>query len=348
MENLFAGSETHFKALLIFGGVFALSLIILFIARKAAFRAFYNWARKTDTRIDDVVLDSIRHPSVYWVIAVSLYIALDTSAFPPKYVKLGLSALYAIIILSVTLAVANISARLIAGAFQKKGANVPITGLSRAVIRAVIFAIGFLMILNSLGISITPILTALGVGGLAVALALQDTLSNVFAGVHILLEQPVRVGDFIRLHTGEEGFVSDIGWRTTRIRQITNNIVIVPNNKLSQSTITNYHLPETKTVLPIKVNVGYSSDIEKVEKALTDEAGRCAEGIKGLLNEPPPTIRLTNFGESSLEFTVAFHIEEYAVQFEAQHEIRKRLFKRMREEHIEIPYPTRTVEIRQR
>ena len=96
------------------------------------------------------------------------------------------------------------------------------------------------MMLNAVGVSITPIITALGVGGLAMALALQDTLSNLFAGIHILAEHTIRIGDFIRLETGQEGYVEDISWRTTRIRMLPNNMVIVPNSKLAQSVVVNY------------------------------------------------------------------------------------------------------------
>ncbi len=334
------------RALLIASLVFALCLAAFFVIRRLAFGSFSKWAGKTGTKADDIAIEAVRHPSVYWVISLSLYIALDTSAFPAKYVGYGLSVLYILIVLSITLALANISSALVQNAMQKTSANVPVTGLSRAVIRAVIFVLGFLVILNNLGISITPILTALGVGGLAVALALQDTLSNLFAGMHILVEQPVRVGDFIRLHTGEEGFVSDIGWRTTRLRQLTNNIVIIPNNKLSQSTITNFHLPELKTALAIKVGVDYSSDADRVEQVLLDEAKKAVGAVKGVLPEPPPAVRLTGFAESALEFTVVCQLAEYVDQFEAQHELRKMILKRLKSEHINIPFPTRTVELK--
>ncbi|MBI5642163.1 MAG: mechanosensitive ion channel family protein [Deltaproteobacteria bacterium] len=347
MESFLGRADANtIKALIIFSAVFTLSLLTLLLARKFALRYFYNWARKTDTRADDLILDSLKHPSIYWVIAISLYVALDTSSFAAKYVNYGLSILYILIILSMTLAAANISSLLAQNFIQKKSASVPVTGLSRAVIRGVIFSLGFLIILNSLGISITPILTALGVGGLAVALALQDTLSNVFAGVHILIEQPVRVGDYVRLNTGEEGYINDIGWRTTRIRQLSNNIVIIPNNKLAQSTITNFHMPDLKTALSIKVSVSYSSDVDKVEAILCDEAAK-AVGTKGILTEPLPTVRFfPGFGESSLEFTVTCHLAQYTDQFEAQHELRKRIFKRLKDEGVEIPFPTRTVEVK--
>lgn len=328
--------------------VFAVVTIILFLARKLAFSTFSRWAKKTETNADDFILESVRHPSVFWVFATAIYITIGTSNLPEKYVNYGLKALYVLIILSVTLAVANIAARLVQSAIDKSSPGVAVTGLSRAVIKVVILAIGLLIILNGLGVSITPMLTALGVGGLAVALALQDSLSNLFAGIHLLMERPVRVGDYIKIGTGEEGFVSDIGWRTTRLRQPSNNIVIVPNNKLATSIITNYHLPQSNLAFVMQVGVSYDSDPEKVEEVLLDEAKKAVGEVKGLLAEPEPTVRfMPGFGASSLDFTIILQVAEFTDQALVQHELRKRIFRRFREEKIEFPFPTRTVYLKQ-
>lgn len=138
--------------------------------------------------------------------------------------------------------------------------------------RIVVIIIGVLVLLDSLGIAIAPLLTALGVGGLAVALALQDTLSNVFAGVHILASRKVIRGDFIQLDNGMEGYVVDTNWRNTTARQLPNNIVIVPNATLASSVVTNYHQPEQETSVSVAVGVSYDSDLEHVER-VTCEVG---------------------------------------------------------------------------
>ncbi|MBI5588669.1 MAG: mechanosensitive ion channel family protein [Deltaproteobacteria bacterium] len=334
-------------ALAVFAAIFIGASVILLIVRKLAFGYLARWAKKTHTKADDILLGSIKSPTIYWTLAIGLYIALDTSGFPKKYVSYGLNALYVLIILSVTLAVANISSSLFLNAMKKTGTAVPVTGLSKTVIKALIFAMGFLIILNGLGISITPILTALGVGGLAVALALQDTLSNLFAGMHIIVENTVRVGDYIKLSSGEEGYVRDIGWRTTRVRQLSNNVIIIPNSKLVQSNITNYHLPEKRMSLNITIGVSYDSDPDTIERILVEEALGAADHTPGLLKDPPPVVRLIpGFGESSLDFTLTCHVEEYTDQYRAQHEIRKRLFKRFKKEGIEIPFPIRTVHLK--
>lgn len=327
-----------------FGVEFIVITAVLLLARRFAFTAFSRWAGKTETRADDFIIDSIRNPSIFWVFAISIYITIATSDLPPRFVNYGLKTLYVLITLSITLAAANIASKLVQSAIEKSSPGAAVTGLSRAVIRVVILAIGLLITLNGMGVSITPMLTALGVGGLAVALALQDSLSNLFAGVHLLMERPVRVGDYIKISSGEEGFVSDIGWRTTRIRQLSNNIVIVPNNKLAQSTITNYTMPESSMALLIPVGVSYSSDPDLVEKVLLDEAEKAVGEVAGLLSDPAPAVKfMPGFGPSSLDFTIICQVADFTAQAGVQHELRKRIFKRFREEGIEFAYPTHTV-----
>lgn len=179
------------------------------------------------------------------------------------------------------------------------------------------------------------------------ALALQDTLSNLFAGVHILVERPFAVGDYIKLDGGEEGYVADIGWRNTRIRKLQNNIVIVPNNKLSQSVITNFYLPEKRMSFSMPVLAGYGSDPEAVERILLEEASGAAAEIRGLLSDPLPSVMLSpGFGEFSLAFTLVCHIEEFADQYPVQHELRKRIFKRFKKEGIEMPFTAGAVYVK--
>ena len=316
--------------------------------RKLALNMLKRWAEKTETKADDIILATIRHPSIYWSIAIGLYVAVGLSSFPPKVADYTLKALYILIIFSATLALANLISRLIQYAIESRELPLPATGLSMTVIKAVVLTIGILIILSSLGISITPLITALGVGGLAVALALQDTLSNLFAGIHILVERPVRVGDYIKLSSGEDGYVMDIGWRTTRIRMLANNVIIIPNNKLSQSIITNYYYPEKRMSLLIPIGVSYDSDPDRVEKILVQEAQKAAGEIAGFLKEPLPFVRfIPGFGDSSLNFTLICQIAEYVDQYLVQHELRKRIFKRFKEEGIEIPFPVRTVYLKQ-
>jgi small-conductance mechanosensitive channel len=183
------------------------------------------------------------------------------------------------------------------------------------------------------------------VGGLAVALGLQDTLSNLFAGIHVLLSEPIRVGDYVRLESGEEGFVTDIQWRYTRLRLLANNVVIVPNSKLAQSIITNYDRPQSELAVPVEVGVHYDSDLDQVERVTIEVAREVMRNVAGGVAEFEPFIRYHTFGESSIDFTAVLRGRGFTDQFLVKHEFVKRLRARYAAEGIVIPFPIRTLEL---
>jgi len=298
--------------------------------------------------MDDIIISSLSTPSLFWCGAISLAIGVAMSDIPLRYTRYINLTIDVLVVLSITIATANLVGRLFSNYVVTSNLPIPTTGLMQGVIKGTIIIIGCLIILSMLGISITPLITALGVGGLAVALALQDTLANLFAGIHILLEKSLRVGDFVKLESGQEGYIDDISWRTTKVRMLPNNMVIIPNSKLAKSIVTNYYLPEKRLSLLIPISVSYSSDPAMVEQVLIDESKRSVGEIPGLLGDPEPFVRfIPGFGESSLNFTLICQVAEFVDQYLAQHELRKRIFARFRAEGIEIPFPQRTVHIRE-
>ena len=169
---------------------------------------------------------------------------------------------------------------------------------------------GALIILNGLGISIAPILATLGVGGLAVALALKDTLSNFFAGFHIVATKQIRVGDYLKLDSGEEGYVHDISWRTTVIRTLAGNLVLVPNAKLTEMIVTNYTLQERGMAVTVGMGVHYTSDLAKVERVACEVAAEVMREVPGGVPDFVPFIRYHTFGESGINFSVILRVED--------------------------------------
>lgn len=202
--------------------VFLASLAAGGLARGLLLRSLRRWAQRTETLMDNLLLESLHGPSGIWVLLLSLHFTLKTSPLPQTYVDDGAKVISALLILSVSFFIANLSACFALPLTHSLQTPLPITGLSQTVLKGAVLALGEFILLSHLGISITPIITALGIGGLAIALALQDTLANFFSGVHMLVEQPIRVDDYIKLSSGEEGYVADIGWRTARIRMLPN------------------------------------------------------------------------------------------------------------------------------
>lgn len=327
--------------------IFLVVTILVFSLRYFAFRALHKWSSASATPVDDMVVHALRVPSILWCILIGIYGALSSAQFPAETRSVILNVVNVLLVVSVTAAVASLSRATLGYSLRKNNLALPATGLSLTVVTVVIWIVGGLVVLGGLGVSVTPILTALGVGGLAVALALQETLSNFFAGLHLLMEKPLRVGDFVKLESGQEGYVEDIGWRTTRIRMLANNTVIIPNSKITQSILTNYSLPEPRMAVLIPISVSYDVDPDHAERVLVEEATKAVGQVPGLLAEPAPFARfIPGFGNSSLDFTLICQVREFTDQYLVQHELRKYIFSRFKEEGIEIPYPQRTVHLR--
>src|SRR5712692_131581 len=324
---------------------FAATLLVALAARAALERALRRRMRTPDALA--AFLKAVHAPALLWAVVLALYVAIEASELPRR-VTVQLELVFQVaLILSVTFTLAAIVTAFIGLASERRALGGPVTGLAQTAARVTIILVGVLVLLSVLGIHITPILTALGVGGLAVALALQDSLANLFAGMHLLADQPIRVGDYVKIADSIEGYVVDIGWRSTRVRMLQNTIVVVPNKRVAESVILNYDLPEPRMALVIAVKVGYESDPEQVERVLAEEAATAAKEVPGLLAEPAPFARLIpGFGESSLDFSLVCQIASFVDQYLVQHELRKRILRRLRAEGIEMPYPTRTVEWR--
>ena len=205
--------------------------------------------------------------------------------------------------------------------------------------RGATLGIGLLVIMGTLGISITPIIASLGITSLAVALALQATLSNFFSGVQLVMDKPIRVGDFVELDSGEQGFVEKIGWRSTWIRMLPNNIVIMPNSRLSESKIINYFYPTRELSVPVDVGVHYDSDLEHVEKVTLEVAREILRSHEWGVEDYNTFVVFHTFDAYSINFTVMLRAEEYFQRFWVKSAFIKALHRRYAEEGIVIPYP---------
>jgi small-conductance mechanosensitive channel len=309
-------------------------------------RKLKKLASHTAWRGDDIFVDALSNAVTVWFVLAGLYGAVMTMPISPRVSGF----LNTLLLIAFVASATSVAARLAVNYVNIYAATVrgvlPSTTIFSNLTRALVYIIGLLVILQSLGISITPILTALGVGGLAVALALQDTLSNFFAGLQIIGSGKVKPGDFIRLETGEEGYVVDVTWRNTTIRQLANNMVIVPNAHLASSRVSNFDQPTKEQAILVQVGVSYESDLEEVQRVTIEVARNVMKSVQGGIPDFEPFIRYHTFGDSSVNFTVILRGKEVVDQYLIKHEFIKRLHVRYRREGIEIPFPMRTVHVR--
>ncbi|MDQ0994239.1 mechanosensitive ion channel family protein [Streptomyces sp. V3I7] len=332
--------------LVLAGIALAAGLVVAFLSR-GLLRWLAKHAKRTRWSGDDVMVDALRSIVPWGAIAAGLAgagVALPLTRTVQHHVNQILTVWLIIVI---TVSAARVVTGLMRTITQSRSGVAGGATIFVNITRVLVLAIGFLVVLQTLGISIAPLLTALGVGGLAVALALQDTLANLFAGIHILASKTVQPGDYIQLSSGEEGYVVDINWRQTTVRQLSNNLVVIPNGELAKSNMTNYTRPEQKLTILLQVGVSYDSDLDHVERVTTEVITETMKEITGALPDHEAAIRFHTFGDSRIGFTVILGVGEFSDQFRIKHEFIKRLHRRYRDEGIRIPSPVRTVALQQ-
>lgn len=280
---------------------------------------------------------------VLWALVLGLYVIVQTQGLSKGVTEVSSKALGVLVIFSVTVVVSNIGTQMIEYYKSIITGLASATSLLKNIIRIAVYSIGILVILDDLHISIAPLLTALGVGGLAIGLGLQETLSNFFSGLQILAAHQIQVGNYIHLSSGDEGFVEDLNWRATVIRTLSGNHVIVPNKNIANLIVTNYERPSPDMSVVFNLGVDYSSDLKKVEEVTIDVARDVQKTVQGAKRDFDPFIRFNQFGDSSINFSVILRGNTFVDQYLIKHEFIKRVKERYDKEGITIPFPVRTV-----
>jgi small-conductance mechanosensitive channel len=307
-------------------------------------RALKAWTARTGSRVGAVLYEALRGPTWIWALILAAHLAFQGSDLPRVFTDAVASGLLVLWILSLTIMSMQVVGNMVRHWGTRASGALAVTTLTQNLAQISVVILGGLILLNHFNFKLTPILTALGVGGLAVALALQDTLSNLFGGFYVAVAGQVRLGDYVKLNSGEEGYVSDIGWRCTTFRAQANNLIIVPNAKLAQAIVTNYYLPEKRMAANFTVTVGYDCDPDTIEQVLAQVLQQAVGAVPGMLDEPAPSVAFEpGFGESGMTFTANFQVEDFARQGPVRNELRRRVLRRFRADGIGIPYPARTV-----
>ena len=326
-------------------------LLVSMAAGVALSQLVFARLRTVVSRVTDgsypLVQRALRGIPTVWGMLLGGYIAIEILPFHPKVIQFLETVFNAIVVLSLTIMGARLLSGLLTQKVQKTAGTFASTSILVTTIELIVYITGSLFLLQTFGVSITPLLTALGVGGLAVALALQDTLSNLFSGINILLSKQIKITDYVKLSTGEEGTVVDMNWRNTTIKLPSDNMVVVPNQKIASSILTNYALPHTECSIVIPVGVSYNSDLEQVEKVTAAVAKEVLQDTEGGVDSFDPFIRYGSFAPSSITFNVILRVKSVTNQALIQHEFIKRLHLRYRQEGIEIPFPTTSVRLQQ-
>jgi small-conductance mechanosensitive channel len=324
-------------------GLVLAGLVVGKIFQRVAASRLAAVAKKSGWQDKDVIVAAIASVAGFWCTLLGFHTAVmsiplrpDVSEFLRKLIVSGYIA-------SATFVVARVAVGFVHAHAVKVRGVLPSTSIFSNITRVVIYSLGLLVLLQTLGIPITPVLGALGVGGVAVALALQDTLSNLFSGLHLIASRQLRPGDFIQLDSGEEGYVTDVTWRNTTIRELTDNMMIVPNSQLAASRVRNFCQPNKELAVLVEVSVDNSCPLEKVEHVTMEVARGVMQEVPGGIPSFDPLVRYYKFGNASVDLSVTLRAKEFTDQDLIKHEFIKRLHERYEHEGIELADASQTV-----
>lgn len=312
-----------------------------------------NLRRDNKNRFAASMIDAVDGAIVLWVFLYGFYLGLDSVIVLDNYSYVIKQVYTVVSVIIACYAFIHVQRDSIAWFINRSGWGVnevkvlnSLAPMAKRVITTTIVAMGVLIILDQLGIAIAPLVAGLGVGGLAVALALQSTFTNFFAGLNVLTDGSIRTGDFIELERGAIGKVEQIGWRTTKVRLMDNNMVIIPNYRLAENVATNYSFPKDEMSVYIQVGVAYSSSLEEVERITLEVSKKVLQETPGAISNFEPSVWYTNFGESNIDFWVVLRAKGYGESWLVKHNFIKELLDRYNKENIEISFPARNIFLR--
>ena len=336
---------------LIVGGLVSISVTGMYLVKRFVLVQLQSIKRSEGRHVTSILLNSLSKPLSIFILVLNIYLLqyllLKHELIADQYNKqVDITAQIGIIIALLVFA-ERFCNQLVVSYADSSDVLRNSQSIIRGTSKLLIISIGSLVILGTLGISITPIVASLGITSLAVALALQPTLENFFSGVQLVIDKPIRVGDFVELDSGEQGFVEKIGWRSTWIKMLPNNIVVMPNSILSQSKVINYYYPEKELSVPVDVGVHYDSDLEHVERVTLEVAKDILHSHKWGISDYDTFVVFHTFDSSSINFTVMLRAEEYFNRFFIKSAFIKALHARYRQEGIVIPYPIRAINTEQ-
>ncbi len=330
---------------------FILSKIVNFILNKYITKL----VKKTKTELDDKLLEVSQSPIRNIFLVAGIYFAIRnlqrcTSLFGPivnyfHYFNTVLFLITILIVLLYSLRVTGIFTQWLLEREEEKESKIvkkEFVPIINKVVSVFIYLFAIAIILEHFHKDISSIVVSLGIGSLAIGLAAQDTLANMISGIFIMVDRPFRIGDRVKLETGEIGDVIDIGLRSTKIATFDHTVLIVPNAMMAKSKLTNYCYPDEKINIKVTVGVAYGTDSEKAKKIILN----LVKSTDGVLDDPEPSIYFVNMGDFSIDFLVVAWTDSYRNQFVIKCKMLENIYNGLMEEGIEIPFPTQTLYVK--
>ena len=333
--------------------LFSVTFVLSFIVGKLVYYVLKHRlqaiAKKTHNRLDDILIRILQGPLVLAIVLIGLMVGLDFLTMPLEvagFVDTVLSVLISVTILWFIIRFVDVLIDEYMHPFAKKTEtklDEQLVPVIKKVLKALIIIFGIISIASNFGYDITAMITGLGIGGIAIALAAQDTLGNMFGGLSIFMDRPFAIGDRVKIDGNIYGDVVDVGLRSSKIKNLDNNIIIIPNSVLSKSIVENYVRPTKKIKQSFELGLTYGTKPEKVEEAVKI-IKRSITSVEGVADDEP-LVWFTKFGDFSLNLLCIYWIKSLNYWGTTKHEINLKILKGLNKAGIEIAYPTQTLHL---
>ena len=334
---------------IIFGNVYlkflfvlVVTLIIAYLAKFVFRKVLKPLTKKTETKVDDLIIKSISSIVFYLVLVLGIKYGLQYFELKTAIYNNLINTLLVIIVSLLLIRIVNNFFKHWAEEWRyktKTATDERIIPLLQKIVKAVVIVLAVIFIFSAWNINISPLLATAGIAGLAIGLAVRDSLANILGGLQLVLDKTFKVGDKVELESGEMGVILDIGLRSTKLKTYDNEIIHIPNGTLANAKIKNFTQPDFSIRVNVEFGVVYGSDPEKVRQVVVEALKKIDE----VLENPEPVVEFKKMSDFSLDFIARAWVKEYTQAYSMKLTMTDEIYKALNKAKIGIPFPTRTV-----
>lgn len=328
-----------------FLAILVITIIIAFLAKIILKQVLKPLAKKTKTKIDDLIIKSLSSIIFYIVFLVGLKVGVQNFELRENVQTVFDGIINTLLILAVSLLLLRIIGNFAQQWMRewkfrtKTTADERLIPLFQKILKAVVIILAVIFVFSAWKINISPLLATVGIAGLAIGLAVKDTLSNILGGLQLVLDKTFKVGDKVQLESGEMGVILDIGLRSTKLKTYDNEIIYIPNGYLANAKIKNFTHPDVSIRVNVNFGVVYGSDTEKVQQVVLEAIKK----IETVIEEPEPVVQFLKMSDFSLDFVARAWVKSFTEAYSTQLKMTDEIYNALNKANIGIPFPTRTV-----
>ena len=322
--------------------ILVITLIIAYLAKIILKKILKPLAKKTKTKIDDLIIKSLSSIIFYIVLLLGLKVGLQQFEFKTTIHDSLINTLLILVVSLLLLKIIGNFAKQWTKEWKfktKTTADERLIPFLQKILKAIVIILAVIFVFNAWKINISPLLATAGIAGLAVGLAIKDSLSNILGGLQLVLDKTFKVGDKVQLESGEMGVILDIGLRSTKLKTYDNEVIFIPNGYLANAKIKNFTQPDFSIRVNVNFGVEYGTDTEKTQQVVLEAIKK----IETVVEKPEPRVQFLKMSDFSLDFVARAWVKSYTEAYSTQLKMTDEIYNALNKANIGIPFPTRTV-----